>query len=153
MSRDATMHDPVAATDAEQEALQRIDALLQERPASCASFISASGETIELPDTLYHVLRQAVQHLAQDRAVSIVPVENELTTQRAADLLNVSRPYLIQLLERGDIPYHRVGTHRRIGFSDLMTYKHRRDQERRAGLRKLTRMSQRMGLYDTRKSS
>ncbi len=139
--------EPVTATDAEQPVLNRIEHLLEGEAEGTARLIGPSGESIELPRTLYDILRQVVHHLTHEQAVSIVPVGKELTTQQAADLLNVSRPYLIRLLERDEIPYRRVGTHRRIQFGDLMAYKHQRDQERRSGLRQLTRMSQQLGLY------
>ena len=82
--------------------------------------------------------------------MSIVPVGHLLTTQQASDLLNVSRPYLIKLLDRGDIPFERgdeTGSHRRIRFVDLMEYKHKIDKDRREQLRKLTQMSQEAGFY------
>jgi excisionase family DNA binding protein len=71
----------------------------------------------------------------------------ELTTQEAADLLNVSRPFLIGLLEDGQLPHHKVGTHRPVRFADLMTYKRRRDAESEEALRELTALSQEMKLY------
>jgi len=71
----------------------------------------------------------------------------ELTTQEAADLLNVSRPFLIGLLEDGQLSHHNVGTHRRVRFADLMTYKRRRDAESEEALRELTALSQEMKLY------
>jgi excisionase family DNA binding protein len=74
-----------------------------------------------------------------------------LTTQQASDLLNVSRPYLLKLLDRGDIPFERGdedGSHRRIRFVDLMEYKHKIDKDRREQLRKLTQMSQEAGFYE-----
>lgn len=140
--------EPVSAPDTEQPALSRIDILLEREAEGTAFLVDPTGESIELPKTLYQILRQVVHHLTHEEAVSIVPVGKELTTQQAADLLNVSRPYLIQLLEHDEIPYRRVGTHRRIQFGDLMAYKHQRDQERRSGLRQLTRMSQQLGLYE-----
>jgi excisionase family DNA binding protein len=89
-----------------------------------------------------------VHELAQGEAVTVVPVNKELTTQEAADILNVSRPYLVKLLEEGEIPFVKTGTHRRVRFIDLMAHKRRRDAERRRGLARLTQMSQEMGLYD-----
>ncbi|HEX5503538.1 MAG TPA: excisionase family DNA-binding protein, partial [Thermomicrobiales bacterium] len=77
-----------------------------------------------------------------------VPVYRELTTQQAADLLNVSRQYLIRLLERGDLPFTRTGTHRRIRLDDVLRYKDARSARRREGLRRLTRLSEELGLYD-----
>lgn len=76
-----------------------------------------------------------------------MPSNKYLTTQEAADILNVSRPYVVKLLEQGDIPYVKAGAHRRIRFDDLMAYKARRDATRRSALSRLTRMSEDLGLY------
>lgn len=148
MSSSALELSPICAPDEEQPVLNQIEDLLLNKPEGTALMVSPSGDAIELPDTLYQILRQVVHHLTHDEAVSIVPVGKELTSQQAADLLNVSRPYLIQLLDQDKIPYRRVGTHRRIAFGDVMDYKQRRDQDRREGLSELTRMSQKLGLYD-----
>jgi excisionase family DNA binding protein len=75
-------------------------------------------------------------------------VPSQVTTTQAAEILNVSRPYLARLLDEGAIPYHRVGTHRRILLEDLLAYKSQRKQERKEGLQKLADLSQEYGLYD-----
>lgn len=90
----------------------------------------------------------AVRELAIGNGVSILPAATELTTQRAADLLNVSRPYLIRLLERGEIPYRKVGTHRRVQLSDVIAYRGRRDLELRRALDELTHDGEELGLYE-----
>lgn len=149
MTNHALDRSPICAADGEQQVLNQIEKLLANQPADIALIVSPIGEAIEIPEALYQILRQAVHHLTHDEAVAIVPVGKELTSQQAADLLNVSRPYLIQLLDEGEIPYYRVGTHRRIEFGDVMTYKLRRDRDRREGLSELTRLSQKLGLYDT----
>lgn len=77
-----------------------------------------------------------------------MPTNKELTTQEAADLLNVSRPYLIKLLEAGELAFTKVGTHRRIRFSDLMSYKEERDNSRKQGLAELAKLSQELDLYE-----
>jgi excisionase family DNA binding protein len=79
--------------------------------------------------------------------MSIVPVHEELTTQEAADILNVSRQYLVELLDTQTIPHTKVGTHRRIRFGDLMHYKNDRDAQRKEGLSRMTKKSQQLGLY------
>jgi len=83
----------------------------------------------------------------EGRGVSIIPSFAELTTQQAADMLNVSRPYLIKLLEDGKIPFHLVGRNRRITFQDLIEYKRRDDAQRRAAADELADLTQELGLY------
>jgi excisionase family DNA binding protein len=85
------------------------------------------AHSVELPTSALRLLVDILEALAAGNAVKVVPVHAELTTQEAADLLNVSRPHLIKLLESGDLSYHKTGKHRRVRFADLMDYKNRRD--------------------------
>lgn len=145
---------PILARDDERPRIERIEHLYeQEQPQSPGHLriVGSNGEDIEIPESLGTVLRQAVQHLSRGDAVAVVPVQTELTTQQAADLLNISRQYLVRVLDRGEIPFHMVGTHRRLRFDDVMEYKRRRDAERRQGLDELTQLSQEIGLYDAQR--
>ncbi len=146
MTADTLERHLISAVEAERSGIAAVDLLLERR--DCARLVGSSGEEIELPDSAYRALRDAVHQLRQGHAVAIVPVHTELTTQEAADMLNVSRQYFVRLLDGGRLPYHRVGTHRRVRFGDLMEYKRHRDQERREGLRRLTRLSEDLGLYE-----
>ncbi len=103
---------------------------------------------LELPPSLFLVLHQAAIQLVQGNSISIVNYDHDLTTQQAADLLNVSRPYLIRLLGEEKLQYRLVGTHRRIKMGDLMAYKETRDALRREHLNELVRVSESLGLYD-----
>lgn len=103
-------------------------------------------EPLVLPREAVELLAAMLAHLGAGRGVSIMPHNAELTTQQAADLLNVSRPYLIGLLEAGEIDYRTVGTHRRITFASLMDYKAKDDQRRREAADELTQLGQEMGL-------
>lgn len=140
-------HEPILAEERERLRIGEIEELFQGSEEWGLRLVGPEGQEIDLPESLHALVREVVRVLTRGEAVSIVPISKELTTQEAADLLNVSRQYLVRLLEKGEIPYHKVGTHRRIAFGDLIEYKRRRDGERRRGLDELTRMSQEMGLY------
>lgn len=84
---------------------------------------------ITLPFLAIKLLHQILTQMAEGNAVTLIPIHAELTTQEAANLLNVSRPFLIKLLEKNKIPFHKVGTHRRIRFIDLLHYKASADRE------------------------
>lgn len=113
-------------------------------------FLSDStGKQLELPKSIFGLLAVAAQEMAQGHSVVIAHYDHELTTQEAADLMQVSRPYLIQLLEKGHIPFRLVGTHRRIRMGELLAYKKHRDNRRREGLQELQRVSDALGLYES----
>ncbi len=139
--------EPITASESERPALKKIeDALKQEKRRP--RLIGPDGEEIELPLSVFQVLRQIIYHMMRGRAISVVPINKELTTQEAADILNVSRPYFVKLLEEGKIPFNVVGTHRRIRFGTLMEYKKRYEAEQDRKLDELTRLSEELGLYD-----
>ncbi len=101
---------------------------------------------VELPTTALRLLLEILAELAAGNAVQVVPVHAELTTQEAADLLGVSRPYLVKLLEDGKLPFHRTGKHRRVRFADLMAYKAARDEASEAAMTDLAREAQALGM-------
>lgn len=92
------------------------------------------GDRVELPAELYSVLRKTAEALQQGFAVTVVPRTLTITTQQAADLLGVSRPTVIKILDEGKIPFERVGTHRKIKLPDLLAYRERRRGEQYAAL-------------------
>ncbi|GAB3985107.1 hypothetical protein GCM10029978_096840 [Actinoallomurus acanthiterrae] len=95
---------------------------------------SAPGDRIELPAEIYRALRHVVEALQQGLAVTVAPLTQTLTTQQAADLLGVSRPTLVKLLDEGRIPFERAGSHRRILLRDLLTYREQRRAAQYAAL-------------------
>ena len=105
------------------------------------------SDVVEVPRPLLKPILGLMMQFADGNPVRMIPLNAELTTQEAADLLNVSRPHLVRLLERGDIPHRLVGTHRRVRFSDVVDYRRRQEAKRRGALDELVSLSQKMGLY------
>jgi len=104
------------------------------------------AHAVELPTSALRLLVDILGELALGNSVKVVPVHAELTTQEAADLLNVSRPHLVKLLEDAALPHHKTGRHRRVLFSDLMTYKQQRDGASRKAMDDLARLSEELGM-------
>ncbi|MAD79963.1 MAG: DNA-binding protein [Planctomycetaceae bacterium] len=108
--------------------------------------IAETDEQIELPAVAVRLLIDLLSVMAEGNAVTLIPIHAELTTQQAADLLGVSRPFLIKQLEDEVIPFRRVGTHRRVLFSELMKYKHEVDNQRSKALDELTEQAQELDM-------
>ena len=102
--------------------------------------------SVSLPGFVLQLLETILSEIAKGNAVSIIPVHAELTTQEAADILNVSRPFLVKLLEKKKIPFHKVGTHRRVYYGDLIHYKQQIDAKRRITLDELVAQAQEFGM-------
>jgi excisionase family DNA binding protein len=107
-----------------------------------------SGRTVSItiPVSAFRLLNTILTEMAKGNAVTLIPVHAELTTQQAADVLNVSRPFLIEQLDKGLIPHRKVGTHRRVLFQDLMVFKRKMDKSRLKALKKLSAIDQELGL-------
>lgn len=112
-----------------------------------AMLVGPGGETIPLPDSAFRALAVVVDAMSRGQTITLIPVGQELTTQQAAEILHVSRPHLTKLLEAGAIPFHKVGTHRRIAIEDVLTYRERRAVQRADALRELGDLSQELGAY------
>lgn len=102
--------------------------------------------TLVLPTSALRLLVDILGELAIGNAVKVVPVHAELTSQEAADMLNVSRPHLVKMLEEGVIPFTKTGRHRRIRFSDLMAFKQRREDESQEAMDALAQQAQELGM-------
>lgn len=142
---------PVSAPPEQREEVAAVFRLLNRashRPASRCRIVGPDGQEIPIPESMFYVFERVAEVLARGDAITVLPVGQELTTQQCADILNVSRQYIVRLLDQGTIPFTRTGTHRRIRVGDLLAYKQRRDRERATTLDSLTEMSQDMGGYD-----
>jgi excisionase family DNA binding protein len=106
----------------------------------------SSREIVKLPAAAVRLLVRILEEMARGNTVALTPVRAELTTQQAAEILNISRPSLIQLLDEGQIGYRRVGTHRRVRFDALIKYKRQADAARREALTELAAYDQELGI-------
>lgn len=102
----------------------------------------ANGSAVEVPPAVSRLILDLLLFISKGEAVTLVPFGAELSTQQAADMLNVSRPFLVKLIENNELPHYKVGTHRRIRAQDLFAYKKRRDSARNKALTKIARLGQ-----------
>lgn len=114
-----------------------------------ATLTSPDGlHQLELPDPLYRLLLRIIGDVLEGRPVAYTPATQDLTTQQAANLLGMSRQFLVDLLDKGEIPYHRVGTHRRLMLKDVMAFRKRRDERRHQALNQMAKEAAESGHYD-----
>lgn len=146
-------NQPIIPTEDEiklsQESSRLLAPLIRDRAFSIqVKIVKEDGnqQDVVIPATTFHLLVDILSQMAQGNAVSIVPIHAELTTQEAADILNVSRPFLIKLIESQEIPCRKVGRHRRIRFADLMEYKQKTDSQRTKALDELAAQAQELNM-------
>lgn len=124
----------------------QLSSLLQRKPEAMILSDLQSTIEIQVPQAVVRMLVETLKQMAEGHAVTLIPIHSEITTQQAADLLNVSRPFLVKLLDEGRIPHKKVGRHRRIRFDDLMSYKQKDALEREAAFDEMVALSQELGL-------
>jgi excisionase family DNA binding protein len=145
----ALLKVPTADTaEQAEEALRKLARVARKdaRSVQVRATAGGAGEAVTVPRDAFELFLEILGQMANGNAVTIVPVHAELTTQEAADMLNVSRPHLVELLESGKLPFRRVGTHRRVRVGDLVTYQEEDDARRKAVLDELTEEAQKHGL-------
>ncbi len=108
--------------------------------------VGPDGASIELPVEIHAVLLRVANELQIGNGVTVIPVSAVLTTAQGAEMLNVSRPHVVKLLDQGELPHHMAGTHRRIKVTDLLPYRDRRDRERAEALSELHRIADESGM-------
>jgi excisionase family DNA binding protein len=132
-----------------QEALRVLGGLGRKRHPARLRISPEEGAaevSVAVPKDAFELFLEILRQMANGNAVTIIPVHAELTTQQAADMLNVSRPFVVALLEQGKIPHRMVGTHRRVRVADLLEFKKRDDAEREDALAELAAEAQKHGL-------
>jgi excisionase family DNA binding protein len=112
------------------------------------TLLGPDGERVVLPAEVFDVLRSVVDAMAQGQAVTIAPVHQRLTTQEAADLLGVSRPTVVKLLESGEIRFEQPGRHRRVRLADVLAYRERASAERRGALDRMVEIADEADMYE-----
>ena len=142
----------VVLNDEDRQLAAKLDNFLREHHRDGAEDVvmlaTGDGQQQNLPHFLVRALHVLITLLAQGEDVALVPVHKELTTYEAAALLNVSRPFLIKLLDEGAIPSTKVGTHRRVRLRDVLEYKRHRSEKNKRLLDEILSFSQEQGRYD-----
>lgn len=136
---------PLAICDGDRKDIEALYAAIKTRDAQ---LVGSDGETRNLPPSLHQFLVDLVDALAEGRSLAIIQQNAKLTTVQASSILGVSRQFLVNELEKRSIPFHMVGTHRRIYARDLLKYKAERDQNRRKVLRELVEAEVEDGMYE-----
>ena len=135
---DASLLDP-------KELNRLADLVIREdRPA----LIGREGVRIDLPDPIFHLLVRIIRTIREGKAIVLLPEDETYTTQAAADFLGMSRQFFVDLLEKKEIPFHHVGTQRRVYLKDLLAYQHNRDRSRHDKLGTLFQAADNAGVYD-----
>jgi excisionase family DNA binding protein len=125
---------------------ETLQVLAGRSPLQLAVLDDPAGRTLQIPSLAGQMLVRILEEMARGNSMALIPVHAELTTQEAAETLNISRPSLIQLLDEGKIEFRRVGTHRRVRFDALMAYKRQLESDRRAVLAELAAYDQELGI-------
>lgn len=156
MNRQKILLDPVLPTEEETKAIKLLDKMLCLKIENGNSetlqvkLVEVGGEEIALPESLYQLLCQAAHLMAAGKAVSLVPIEPDMTVEETASLLNVSPEFVVKLLDDGEIAYGKVGNQRRISLVSAIAYKQQRSVMRREILKELAQFSQEEELHETR---
>lgn len=131
--------DPETLPPADRELLQKVQEVINGKEPPI--LLGPEGGHIHMPASLFHILTQATRALLSGQSVQILSQGEEFTTQGAADFLGCSRPHLVKLLDSGGIPFHYVGTHRRVTFKNLQDFAKARDQDRKKALAAVTQIA------------
>jgi len=141
-----SLREAVTLPESEEEQVNELDGLLRLGPPALVGFNGT--RKLKLPASIYSLLKEIVRNMRRGKAILLIPEDEDLTTQTAANVLGVSRPHVIKLLESGKIPFHKTGSHRRILLRDVLSYAKRRDSDRKTILNRLAKEAFEQGDYD-----
>jgi excisionase family DNA binding protein len=130
------------------EAASKLAKVFAERQKSVAIAISDQEEAIhlEVPPKVFQVLKDVLSLMAEGKAFSVIGVETTLTTQQAAEMLAVSRPHLVKMIDSGQLPFHKVGRHRRVYLKDVLLVLSKREEDRESALEALAAQAQELNM-------
>lgn len=140
------LNTPLSNANGDPVQLRTLRRLVQR---GSAKLVGKGGESVEIPATIRTLLAEIARNMEAGKAVSVVAEHHELTIQRAANILGVSRPFFVRLLEGNKVPFHMVGSHRRVYLVDLLPYKLKRDRARHEAIKHLALDDVEAGTYDT----
>lgn len=140
-----TEHESALARESSRALSVHVSSKSDERYL-CVIDDNGEQEKVTIPSSAFRLLLEILSEMSLGNAVNVTPVHAILTTQEAADMLNVSRPFLVKLIERGDIPFHKTGAHRRIYYKDLIDYKAKIDSQRSNSLNELAAQAQELNM-------
>ena len=141
----SVLHEPISMPASEEEQIGELYKLLD---LGVPALVGPNGERLDLPESVYRLLKGIVKNMQQGRTIMLVPEQTHLTTQRAANILGVSRPHVVKLLDSGVIPFHKTGSHRRVFLQDVIAYAKDRDTKRKKALDEIAKQAFEDGLYD-----
>jgi excisionase family DNA binding protein len=145
--------EPTLPSEGEVERAREVRRAIEQQGVDRSALriqIAAAGDkatTIDLPPVVMRLLMNILKETAAGHAVTLIPYHEEITTQQAADLLNVSRPYLVSMIDNGTLPARMVGDQRRLPLKDVLAYREQNRAERLATLNELTALDQELGLF------
>jgi excisionase family DNA binding protein len=138
-ARPATI-DP---TEVEHDDLENLAGVLEASERGATTLRGPNGDAVILPPSAFDALRLVVRWMAEGRTINLVPSGSAISTQQAADMLGVSRPHVVRLLDKGEMSFDKPGVHRRIPVEEVIAYRERRRTERRVGLQRIGEISER----------
>ena len=142
----SSINIPAPLKEAEQQLAAKVYRMLIHCGTAC--LVGPDNSKLELPSSIYKILVKVVENMQEGKPIAVVPFMEEISTQAAANMLGVSRQFLVRELEAKKIPYHRAGSHRRIYLKDVLEYKNQRQIERSDSINRMAQMAEEAGIYD-----